>query len=680
MIDEAFWQSGLRGLDGKAVLTQDGLEPGTASVTCYGSKGRIDMAATADLIAARHKLRKALQATEPGPLAHGLLQSVGLTAEECRNAARLERRRLRDPGLLPGMGPAERRRHIDKVLPPHGQPWAPPGRCATMWLILAEALENEHDAAGAVLANELTEHGTVRALKLRWRGRLRGGWAAEVPVLHLDATLREELVRPYLQHIAVREPVTATTPHVRVRQVLGSPTTAKALTPGVQAPERDQKTAAHHLRDLMAYVRVRACELRGSGGDADLLVVGQKAAIDALRAAGLPRRVDAVHFNGLSGLDRWGGVGGLIVLGRTLPAPATVEALCAALTGQMPIAAAEGPGWWYGNEERRIRLAGGRTHAVPGEVHADPTAEAIRWSICEAELIQAMGRGRGVNRTAENPLQIDLMTDVVLPVTVAELVDWQDLRPARRDLMAARGVVLENAADMAALLPRPLADRDAARKDGRGVGQIAIIGSSIIAKCPTPRWWSATGPRGRGTSCVARSSISASSATRRRGSPADSARSPRSRSICRRAPPRATQTASPISPAGCMQRWLATSLRAVPRSMRSTPGSRPLHRPAGALCPISFPSNQWRPIHDGRRHPALRARPVQQHSACRTGSSERSTSAAARGSTGSMPSAGRSAPSTRGSRSARRGRSVSTSASGSRRATASTSRSTAVST
>ena len=119
MIDEAFWQSGLRGLDGKAVLTQDGLEPGKASVTCYGSKGRIDVAATADLIAARHKLRKALQVTEPGPLAHGLLRSVGLTAEECRNAARLERRRLRDPGLLPGMGPAERRRHIDKVLPPY---------------------------------------------------------------------------------------------------------------------------------------------------------------------------------------------------------------------------------------------------------------------------------------------------------------------------------------------------------------------------------------------------------------------------------------------------------------------------------------------------------------------------------------------------------------------------------
>ena len=41
VIDEAFWPSGLRGLDGKVVLTQDGLEPGTASVTCYGRRAAL---------------------------------------------------------------------------------------------------------------------------------------------------------------------------------------------------------------------------------------------------------------------------------------------------------------------------------------------------------------------------------------------------------------------------------------------------------------------------------------------------------------------------------------------------------------------------------------------------------------------------------------------------------------
>jgi putative DNA primase/helicase len=124
VIDEAFWQSGLRGLDGKATLTQDGLEPGRSSLVCYGAKGKIDMGATADLVAARTRLWKALQVAEPGPLRVGLLEAVGLTPEDCRAAARLERRRMCDAGLLPGMSSVERRKRIDKVLPPPGEPWA----------------------------------------------------------------------------------------------------------------------------------------------------------------------------------------------------------------------------------------------------------------------------------------------------------------------------------------------------------------------------------------------------------------------------------------------------------------------------------------------------------------------------------------------------------------------------
>jgi putative DNA primase/helicase len=180
--------------------------------------------------------------------------------------------------------------------------------------------------------------------------------------------------------------------------------------------------------------------------------------------------VEAVHFNALSGLDRWGGIGGMVVLGRTLPAPRTVELLATALTGRVPASNPEDAGWWYPMVERRMRLAGGRTAAVAMEAHADPIAEAVRWSICEGELIQAIGRGRGVNRTAVNPLEIDLLTDVVLPVTVDALVAWSDLRPTRRDLMALAGIVLENAADMAACFPDLWPSREAAKKDGQRKG------------------------------------------------------------------------------------------------------------------------------------------------------------------------------------------------------------------
>jgi putative DNA primase/helicase len=470
VIDEAFWQSGLRGLDGKATLTQDGLEPGRASLACYGAKGRIDVGATADLVDARHRLWKALQVAEPGPLRVGLLETVGLTPEDCRNAATLERRRMRDAGLLPGMAPAERRKRIEAVLPPAGEPWAPPGRCATLWLILAEALENGHDAAGAELVHEMTESGSVRALRLRWRVRLRAGWAAEAPILHLDATLRPELLQTYLPRIEIGAPVAARQLHVRIRQVTGSPTAARALTPGANAPDRDRKAAARHLRDLRAWIALRARQCHGRGAAVDLLVVGQKDAINALRAAGLPSRVEAVHFKALSGLDRWGGVDAMIVLGRTLPAPGTVEFLAMALTGRVPAPNPEDAGWWYPMAERRLRLAGDRTAPLAMEAHADPVAEAVRWSICEGELIQAIGRGRGVNRTADTVLEIDLLTDVVLPVTVDTLVPWADLRPSRRDLMALSGILLENAADMAACFPELWPSREAAKKDNQRKG------------------------------------------------------------------------------------------------------------------------------------------------------------------------------------------------------------------
>ena len=284
VMDEGFWQAGLRGLDGKAKLTLDGLEPVRSSPACYTRKNKLNIEGTADLVAARMKLWKALHVSEPGVLRHGLLAATGLTVEECQKAAALEHRRLRNAGLLPGMAAAERRARIAKIMPPDGIPWAPPGRCATLWLILAEALEHGHDAAGVELFHERTEAGSVKSLRLRWRSRLRGGWAAGVPILHLDATLRPELVEPYLPMIQIRALLAARQPHVRVRQVTQSPTSAKALTPLPEAPERDRRAAATHLRDLKAWITLRSRQCQGGTEIPAVLVIGQKAAVGALRA------------------------------------------------------------------------------------------------------------------------------------------------------------------------------------------------------------------------------------------------------------------------------------------------------------------------------------------------------------------------------------------------------------
>ncbi len=466
VLDEGFWTAGLRGLDGKMVITLDGLRPTLATVQCYTAANREHTDNTADLAAYRGKLWHVLANAPDGPIAVAALRSTGLTAEMCRTAAGLEHRRMRDPGLLPGMDPIERSRRIAKVMPEPGEPWAPPRRAAAMWRLFGEALEQDHDAAGAVVFNASTENGTVRSLRLRWRGDLRVGWGGQGPILHLDATLRPDLVTPFIPDITVEPPLMASEPHVHVRQVLGAPTSANALTPLPNAPVRQRDAAATHLREIATLIVLRAIAMRGrSPAPPDLLVIAQKAAIDALREHGLPRNVAMAHFNALSGMDGWRDVAGLMVLGRTLPAPATVESIAAAVTNRVPATSRGDVAWWYASTERQINLADGGVHGVSGEVHDDLTAEAARWSICEGELIQALGRGRGVNRTADNPLEVDLLTDVVLPVTVDEVLAWDDVRPSRHDMMAAAGVELENAVDMAKAFPELWPSHDAARQE-----------------------------------------------------------------------------------------------------------------------------------------------------------------------------------------------------------------------
>jgi hypothetical protein len=57
--------------------------------------------------------------------------------------------------------------------------------------------------------------------------------------------------------------------------------------------------------------------------------------------------------------------------------------------------------------------------------------------------------------------------------------------------MALTGIELENAADMAACFPElwPTYEARLPRSMARGRGQTAIIGTSIIAKCPRPLRW-----------------------------------------------------------------------------------------------------------------------------------------------------------------------------------------------
>jgi putative DNA primase/helicase len=186
----------------------------------------------------------------------------------------------------------------------------------------------------------------------------------------------------------------------------------------------------------------------------------------ALLGGPLPDTVDIAHFNAITGLNAWEDVAVVIVIGRTAPPVRDVERIARVLfeAEVQEIEPDEKGNIRYPLTRRGIRMRDGRGVAVDGPSHPDPRAEAIRWAICEGELVQAIGRGRGVNRTEANPLQIDILTNVCVPIEVDEVTTWKKIQPGSAQIMRARGAVPLTYADMATAYPDLFPSREAAKK------------------------------------------------------------------------------------------------------------------------------------------------------------------------------------------------------------------------
>jgi hypothetical protein len=81
--------------------------------------------------------------------------------------------------------------------------------------------------------------------------------------------------------------------------------------------------------------------------------------------------------------------------------------------------------------------------------------------IYDQAIVQALGRARGLNRTARNPVEIWACANVPLPMPVDSITRW---RPASRlAKMLLAGFVPLNAADMARFYPELFHERGSAR-------------------------------------------------------------------------------------------------------------------------------------------------------------------------------------------------------------------------
>jgi Bifunctional DNA primase/polymerase, N-terminal/Primase C terminal 2 (PriCT-2) len=430
-IDEGFWQKGIRGVEANddVSVAVDSISNEPPDINGYNLPDRD---------ALRHRLASALRAQpNDGGVERKHLDAVYLDGTSCSHALGLEWGSHNDDmkklGLHPGMSERERQladsQHdlIDRIQ--HTR------RVIQIWEETRAFLNNADIEVSGRLT--LTQDNGQRIVK--WRGISPISKQFTVPTLMFDATLPpRSMLQAYYPRVEIVADLNVALPeHVHIRQFLGAPTSASKLT--------DER----HLNEVYRHILQRWLEL----GRPSTVVICQQKPDEWLKQR-LPKGIAVEHYNNVTGRDDYRDVRLMVLAGRTAPSPATVKTYAAALHGKCPVpATAKDNGFcWYDQVERGIRLRDGTGIATRGDQDPNPDDEAIRWQIHEGELVQALGRGRGVNRTAANPLDVDLLFDTCLPITVDEVRRWQTPSPLIET--AYEGVMLAAPCDLVKLWPK----------------------------------------------------------------------------------------------------------------------------------------------------------------------------------------------------------------------------------
>ncbi len=380
----------------------------------------------ADLDRARRLLMRALSDAEGGALARSKLVETGLDADLCRTAARLELTLIDDPDVQPGLSG----RGLARAQALSAQ--AKTGRkVVRAWQSMADLLDGASEHCGQLRMSGKPGDRMLHHTRLL---RVHPSLATK-PVLHLDATLRPRIARRILPSITVHE-IDAVMPHTRVRLVTGA-FGKSGLCVDAHAEPEEAARRERRLTDCVDYVR---WQMLGGG---KTLVITYKACEASF--AGIPG-VETGHFNAIAGLDRFRDVDRLIIIGRPLPGDRDLVPICGALFGKRITGT-------YTTALTSVWMRDGMKRAVRTLRHQDTLAEDVRQAICDDEVLQALGRGRGVNRSTHNPIEIHVLGNLALPIAYDSVVSWETVRPDIMQRMLMAGVAVDSPADAATLYP-----------------------------------------------------------------------------------------------------------------------------------------------------------------------------------------------------------------------------------
>jgi putative DNA primase/helicase len=366
-------------------------------------------------------------------------------------------------------------------------------RLARFFDLLAKTIEGDGELSPYLelfTEEEAKSEGVVKITSCRmyWRDEVDEFWASP-PVLYLDGTMQPDLARCWLPRLDVRTDMSVQTPAaVTRRQVVDSAVAHGKVVPDDKASAKNQQTQRANLERLVRLFEVRAAAVANQGAETwdGLIIVPKDAEANLGQAENWPRRFALGHHNALRGVDAFKGVRYLAIVSRPLPPPIVVERIAWVAFGFVG-QSLDVP--WYPKAAVGRLMSDGTGRHAEAERHPDPEAEAVRWAICEAELLQLEARARAVRRDAGSPLLVDIVTATPLPLPVHSVMTWSDwlAQGAPVQLMVVRRCVPSDWKGVAQVLSDVFPSANAARNwFARNPFQARVFGTLHSNNAQTP--------------------------------------------------------------------------------------------------------------------------------------------------------------------------------------------------
>jgi putative DNA primase/helicase len=372
-------------------------------------------------------------------------------ADELREACRLEWRRKIELDIKPGMPMAV----VTKLCQEAADHNQQVKLLAQFWELMLRTKVGEFDRSPwldlqQAIRRRKDSNEPKSGVYMAWSDGVHPSWHANTWIM--DATMSGKIVRRFYPHMPRTFVGEKPSAYTRIRQLTDKRISKAQFVHNKDASPKGQKTQRNNFERIGRVIEVRAREV----WPGKLLVVCQLDLEVALINAGkVPANVELHHFKNISGKNDWSNVPGLMTIGRTEPGVRDVERIARALfdvdIAEVELDMAGAINWPLA--EGYISLRDRTSVAVQCSRHPDPHVEEVRRQICEAELMQAIGRGRGGNREADSPLQIDILTNVPLPLLADEVLGWKEIQPALARVMWSRGAVPLSYRDMARAYP-----------------------------------------------------------------------------------------------------------------------------------------------------------------------------------------------------------------------------------